>query len=128
MAGVKRKITYESRTQPGITAKKHRKDENGHEPSNPTQLLEAETDSDPIIESDTTSQSGDDDGSSWPSDNDGVADEEDGEEWEGSSEDPDEEGGIGIPADSATQKLSNPKPSSVTVTGTKVSSAREASS
>ena len=32
--------------------------------------LEAETDSDPIVESDTTSQSGDDDGISWPSDGD----------------------------------------------------------
>ena len=30
--------------------------------------LEAETDSDPIIESDTTEHSGDDDGVSWPSD------------------------------------------------------------
>lgn len=31
---------------------------------------EAETDSDPIVESDTTEHSGDDDGVSWPSDDD----------------------------------------------------------
>lgn len=34
------------------------------------QNLEVETDSDPIVESDTSSRSGDDDGSSWPSDRD----------------------------------------------------------
>ncbi len=32
------------------------------------QVLETETDSDPIVESDTTEHSGDDDGASWPSD------------------------------------------------------------
>ena len=36
---------------------------------------EAETDSDPIVESDTTEQSGDDDGVSWPSDDDEYDDE-----------------------------------------------------
>ena len=34
----------------------------------PVAEAEAETDSDPIIESDTTERSGDDDGVSWPSD------------------------------------------------------------
>lgn len=38
--------------------------------SKPANLdLEAETDSDPIVESDTTEHSGEDDGVSWPSDN-----------------------------------------------------------
>lgn len=36
---------------------------------------EAETDSDPIVESDTTEQSGDDNGVSWPSDDDEYDDE-----------------------------------------------------
>ena len=33
-------------------------------------LRETETDSDPVVESDTTEHSGDDDGVSWPSDED----------------------------------------------------------
>ena len=36
--------------------------------SETVQTFETETDSEPIMESDTTSQSGDDDGASWPSD------------------------------------------------------------
>lgn len=35
--------------------------------------LETETDSDPIVESDTTEHSGDDDGVSWPSDREELA-------------------------------------------------------
>ena len=35
-----------------------------------SQIAETEEDSEPIVESDTTSQSGDDDGESWPSDED----------------------------------------------------------
>ncbi|MCJ1227158.1 pumilio domain member 6 [Toensbergia leucococca] len=38
-------------------------------------ILEAETDSDPIIESDTTEHSGDDDGVSWPEDDNGDAEQ-----------------------------------------------------
>lgn len=45
--------------------------------------LETETDSDPIVESDTTDHSGDDDGVSWPSDEEGVPLEELSMEEEG---------------------------------------------
>ena len=42
-------------------------------PTKRSKIAEVETDSDPIIESDTASQSGDDDGVSWPSDQDNDA-------------------------------------------------------
>lgn len=47
--------------------------------------LEAETDSDPIVESDTNSQSGDDDGADWPSD-------AEDKEWDGGIEEDDNNG------------------------------------
>ena len=53
--------------------------------------LGTETDSDPIIESDTTEHSGDDDGVSWPSDGEGM--EEDGIAEEESEND----GGVDLP-------------------------------
>lgn len=69
MAGLKRKEAPITKAQ-ASTVHKRSKKEAVHvktskvEPS----TLEAETDSDPIAESDTTDHSGDDDGVSWPSD------------------------------------------------------------
>ena len=71
MAGIKRKQapvdkfngnTKKPRITPGHEEHKATK------PIIPREELEAETDSDPIIESDTTEHSGEDDGASWPSD------------------------------------------------------------
>lgn len=61
MAGIKRKQTISSIGN-GHTGKRFKKE------SPPPGDIEAETDSDPIVESDTTDHSGDDDGVSWPSD------------------------------------------------------------
>lgn len=69
MAGTKRK-----QVPGGVSSKpsSHKKLKN--EPAKPTkkasvlEVLETETDSDPILESDTTKHSGDDDGVSWASD------------------------------------------------------------
>lgn len=68
--------------------------------------LEAETDSDPIVESDTASQSGEGDGASWPSDG---ADEVDGEdeEWDGVSEGDDQNGG-GVEISSKASRADQP--------------------
>ena len=93
MAGTKRKAGLDSKSESGNIQKmskndaERRKTEDG--------ALEAETDSDPIIESDTTSQSGDDDGVSWPSD------EDDGkvDEFQGLSEGDNEEGGVKFTAE-----------------------------
>jgi len=69
MAGLKRKEAPITKAH-ASTVHKRSKKEAAHvktskvEPS----TLEAETDSDPIAESDTTDHSGDDDGVSWPSD------------------------------------------------------------
>ena len=65
MAGIKRKSEPDSKSQIPDISKKPKK-EHASPPVTPD--LEAETDSDPIVESDTASQSGDDDGESWPSD------------------------------------------------------------
>ena len=66
MAGLKRK------NAPVHVKGVSKKQKNGPEKANlPKRIdipLEVETDSDPIVESDTNSQSGDDDGASWPSD------------------------------------------------------------
>lgn len=73
MAGLKRKDAPASRMQADSSYKKPKK-ETPHSKKNPTiQILETETDSDPIIESDTTEHSGEDDGVSWPSDEDEKA-------------------------------------------------------
>lgn len=69
MAGLKRKEAPSTKAQLSNVHKKSKKEAaqvkiSRVEPS----TLEAETDSDPIIESDTTNHSGDDDGVSWPSD------------------------------------------------------------
>ena len=66
MAGLKRKESPASHSYPTDVRKKPKKET--------VQVnLEAETDSDPIVESDTTDHSGDDDGVSWPSDEEDAA-------------------------------------------------------
>ena len=71
MAGIKRKQAPVNKIngktkKPRITSgyEEHK----ATKPTIPRKELEAETDSDPIIESDTTEHSGEDDGVSWPSD------------------------------------------------------------
>ncbi len=69
MAGLKRKEAPFSKAHVSTVHKRSKKEAAQVKSSNvepPT--LEAETDSDPIVESDTTEHSGDDDGASWPSD------------------------------------------------------------
>ena len=69
MAGLKRKDSPSAiRVAKGNFKKVKTEAKTPHRPALPPPDLEAETDSDPIIESDTTEQSGDDDGVSWPSD------------------------------------------------------------
>jgi hypothetical protein len=75
MAGIKRKqpevagayvkgASKKSKVEP----KKSKKPARAPTPPSDISELEAETDSEPIVESDTTEHSGDDDGVSWPSD------------------------------------------------------------
>jgi hypothetical protein len=101
MVGIKRKSSSDSKSQAVHTAKKPKKEHesaNSSKPSKPVQELEAETDSDPIVESDTTSQSGDNDGVSWPSDE----DNEEVDEWGGvSGEEEDDTGGVTVAAKAA---------------------------
>ena len=70
--------------------------------------LETATDSDPIVESDTTSQSGDDDGISWPSDEKVEADE-DGEGVEIANDK--EDGGVKITEEARASKSAEKVPS-----------------
>ena len=91
MADMKRKRAIDTKSQTESIQKKHKKGEESHKPSKPVEPLEAEADSDPIIESDTGSQSGEDDGVSWPSDNEGGGGQKEVELWEGASE-----GGSGV--------------------------------
>lgn len=78
MAAPKRKENPSSKLYAGSNPKKPRKEENPAKDSKRLQDLETATDSDPIVESDTTSHSGDDDGVLWPSDEE-VEAGEDGE-------------------------------------------------
>lgn len=71
MASLKRKEAPVVKSRDSVNHKKPKRDV--VDVKNATiavHTLEAETDSDPIVESDTNSQSGDDDGVSWPSDGD----------------------------------------------------------
>ena len=79
MAASKRKESPNSYFHAGNTPKKPKKDEKEAKDSKRVQELETATDSDPLVESDTTSQSGNDDGVSWPSDEEAEEDED----WEG---------------------------------------------
>lgn len=88
MATFKRKAPI-LQLQEGKNTKKSKK--NGFNPlKRKDGNLETETDSDPIVESETTEHSGDDDGVSWPSDR-----EEEEEEEE-------EEGGVELPTNTST--------------------------
>ena len=79
MAASKRKENPNSKLHAGNTPKKPKKEDKEAKDSKRVQDLETATDSDPLVESDTASQSGDDDGVSWPSD-----DEAEGsEDWKG---------------------------------------------
>jgi hypothetical protein len=76
MASTKRKGAVALRSENGNAQKKPRKEEKPRKTFvEKSEVLETATDSDPIAESDTTSQSGGDDGVSWPSDDDGEPDE-----------------------------------------------------
>ena len=66
MAGTKRKAIAAATTN-DVSKSKRIKQEDRELPLR-LKVLETATDSDPIIESDTTEHSGDDDGESWPSD------------------------------------------------------------
>lgn len=74
MAGLKRKEAPISKPSRDDIRKKAKKEAPQLKKSKRiVQFQEAETDSDPIVESDTTEQSGEDDGVSWPSDEDETA-------------------------------------------------------
>ncbi|KAK4691273.1 pumilio homology domain family member 6, partial [Lecanoromycetidae sp. Uapishka_2] len=99
MAGIKRKINSDLKPHATHIVKKSKKEHESPKSSKAIQELEAETDSDPIIESDTTSQSGDDDGASWPSDEDNKG----LNKWDGvSSEEKEDDGGAKIAAEAAS--------------------------
>ena len=70
MAASKRKENPSTNLHAGNVSKKPKKEEKLAKSSIRLQDLETATDSDPLVESDTASQSGDDDGVSWPSDED----------------------------------------------------------
>ena len=118
MAGTKRKGAFETKSQPGRIQKKHKKEEENHKSSTAVEPLEAETDSDPIVESDTTSQSGDDDGVSWPSDNEGGDGQMEVESWEGASEGENEVEGAGFDTSSVNAPQAKPKSKSTDGMGT----------
>ena len=84
---------------------------NSQKPRIPIETKETETDSEPIVDSDTTSQSGEDDGVSWPSDSDEEEqsghfdqehdfEEEDDTEARRGIEEEDEDGGVKLQSDS----------------------------
>lgn len=70
MAGIKRKDAPSGKSSGSKSNKKHKiEDSRSNVSEGLVKIQETETDSDPIVESDTTEHSGDDDGISWPSDN-----------------------------------------------------------
>lgn len=97
MAASKRKENPNSKLYPGSAPKKPKKEENAKD-SKRVQDLETATDSEPLVESDTTSQSGDDDGVSWPSEE----ELEGSEDWEGLGvAEENDVGGVKIAVDAA---------------------------
>ena len=100
MAGIKRKEAISSIQLGGNAKKRPRKEENSKKKLvEESHVKETATDSEPIVESDTTSQSGEDDGVSWPSD----ADQEGGD-WGGMEED-DNISGVKVAAEPATRTI-----------------------
>ena len=74
MAGLKRKaVSSHTISKPQSRKKVKNEASTTTKPTRAPQILETETDSDPIVESDTTEESGDDDGVSWPSDDEPAA-------------------------------------------------------
>lgn len=70
MANAKRKNVLSSDQKSGSSPKRSKNVENAESTPKKSRFTdEAETDSDPIVESDTGSESGEDDGASWPSGN-----------------------------------------------------------
>ena len=98
MAASKRKENPNSKLYAGNAPKKPKKEGKPAKSSKRVQDLETATDSDPLVESDTTSQSGDIDGASWPSDEEAEGDEI--LESVGLAED-NEDGGVKIAAEAA---------------------------
>lgn len=83
MASTKRKGAVAFKSEEGNARKKPKKKEKpGKKSIKKFEVLETATDSDPIVESHTTSQSDEDDGTSWPSDDDAEPDQ-----WAGVEED-----------------------------------------
>ena len=74
----KRKENPNSNSHVGRGPKKAKKEEILANDPKRAQDLETATDSDPIVESDTTSQSGDDDGVSWPSEEEAEENDDEG--------------------------------------------------
>lgn len=73
MAGLKRKEAPISKPSGDSIRKKSKKEAPQLKKTTfAPQLRETETDSDPVVESDTTEHSGEDDGVSWPSDEDEI--------------------------------------------------------
>ena len=70
MSGTKRKGHVASGLQNGTAKKQKQEAKDVRERKNARQDFETEEDSDPIVESDTPEYSGEDDGVSWPSDED----------------------------------------------------------
>ena len=98
MVASKRKENPNSKAHAGSIPKKPKKEEKRAKSSKRVQDLETVTDSDPLVESDTTSQSGDDNGNSWPSDE----ETEEGESWEGVGiAEHNDDGGVKIAAETA---------------------------
>ena len=115
---MKRKGVFETKPQPGRIQKKHKREGESHKSSKPIEPLEAETDSDPIIESDTTSQSGEGDGVSWPSDDEGGGGQKEVESWEGVSEGDNGVEGAGFDTDLLNAPQAKPKSKSADGLGT----------
>ena len=94
----KRKENPNTTSHVGNAPKKSKKKGFQANGSKRAQDLETATDSDPIVDSDTTSQSGDDDGVSWPSEEEA----EPGEDWEGVGVvEENDDGGVKIAAEAA---------------------------
>ena len=106
MAASKRKENPNSKLHAGSTPKKPKKEDKLAKSSKRIQDLETATDSDPLVESDTTSQSGYDDGASWDSDE----EEEEGESWEGIGvAEHNDDGGVKIAAEATGASQSSKK-------------------
>ena len=115
MAGIKRKGALDEKVRTEDRRKKQKNDGKRLETSNLELPLETETDSDPIVESETTSQSGEDEGASWPSDDEGGKSNEREDAIE------DENGNEGTKIATEAPKEGQSKTKSVHIKGTSTS-------